>query len=585
MDPADLLKETGFTVTDALAAAIRDAMSTQSSWVEAALSCQDVDEVALLKHVGNLVSLPWWAPNRDEVSPVNGEAEQIMRRQVPAELALRHRMLPVGLDGDEEGGSLHIALYDAFNLPGRQQLTATVERPVCWHLTTRSSIVDGLQKFYGVGADTLERIMRGRAEWSGGSDEREETNSLSGDEGEEASVVQFVNQILKRGLDQRATDIHIEPQHDRLRIRYRVDGRLEEVPVPDQIKALQSSVVSRIKIMSRLDIAEKRLPQDGRINLEFGGVSIDVRVATIPSVEGESISMRLLGRDQITLSKLGLDEALNRRVKELLRLPNGIILVTGPTGSGKSTSLYAFLTELNDVHRRIVTIEDPVEYKLPGIMQIAVKSEIGLTFASGLRSILRSDPNVVMIGEMRDMETAEIAIRAALTGHLVFSTLHTNDAVGGITRLADMGVEPFLISSSVRAFFAQRLVRRLCHQCRTPIEVSPVYLERIGFSGHGSSTFMKGVGCAACRGTGFQGRLPIFELCEVTQGLQHLVAMKAPPAVLLEQALKDGYQPMRHYGFLKAMAGETTIEEVLSVTASSREAESAVATPAAMTFA
>jgi type II secretory ATPase GspE/PulE/Tfp pilus assembly ATPase PilB-like protein len=336
--------------------------------------------------------------------------------------------------------------------------------------------------------------------------------------------------------------------------------------------------------MSRLDIAEKRLPQDGRINLEFGGVSIDVRVATIPSVEGESISMRLLGRDQITLSKLGLDEDLNRRVKELLRLPNGIILVTGPTGSGKSTSLYAFLTELNDVHRRIVTIEDPVEYKLPGIMQIAVKSEIGLTFANGLRSILRSDPNVVMIGEMRDMETAEIAIRAALTGHLVFSTLHTNDAVGGITRLADMGVEPFLISSSVRAFFAQRLVRRLCPQCRTPVEFSRGYLERIGFSGESSMTLMKAVGCASCRGTGFQGRLPIFELCEVSPGLQNLVAMKAPPAVLLEQALKDGYQPMRNYGFLKAMAGETTIEEVLSVTASSHESLSTSATSAAITF-
>jgi general secretion pathway protein E len=332
--------------------------------------------------------------------------------------------------------------------------------------------------------------------------------------------------------------------------------------VPENIKSLQASVIARLKIMARLDIAEKRLPQDGRINLELDGLAIDVRVATIPSVEGESISLRLLAQQQVTVNRLGLTDNIRPVVDELLKLPNGIILITGPTGSGKSTTLYAFLTELNQTHRRIVTIEDPVEYKMPGIVQIAVKPEIGLTFGAGLRSILRGDPNVVMIGEMRDLETTEIAVRAALTGHLVFSTLHTNDAIGGITRLIDMGVEPFLVSSAVRAFFAQRLVRKLCPLCKTPTQVEESYLKSIGFPSHLPGQIMRGVGCEACRGSGFQGRLSIYEVCLVTHALQHLINSRAHPAEFHKQAIKDGYIPMRGYGFQKVLSGETTIEEV-----------------------
>jgi type II secretory ATPase GspE/PulE/Tfp pilus assembly ATPase PilB-like protein len=440
--------------------------------------------------------------------------------------------------------------------------------PVIWHVGPRTRIVEGLQKLYGLGADTFEKILRGRADW-GAEDLRDEVTVLDEPEDEEASVVRFVNQIIRRGLDQRATDIHVEPQHDRLRIRYRIDGRLEELPVPENIKSLQASVIARLKIMARLDIAEKRLPQDGRINLELDGLAIDVRVATIPSVEGESISLRLLAQQQVTVNRLGLTDNIRPVVDELLKLPNGIILITGPTGSGKSTTLYAFLTELNQTHRRIVTIEDPVEYKMPGIVQIAVKPEIGLTFGAGLRSILRGDPNVVMIGEMRDLETTEIAVRAALTGHLVFSTLHTNDAIGGITRLIDMGVEPFLVSSAVRAFFAQRLVRKLCPLCKTPTQVEESYLKSIGFPTQVRGQIMRGVGCEACRGSGFQGRLSIYEVCLVTHALQHLINSRAHPAEFHKQALKDGYIPMRGYGFQKVLSGETTIEEVLSVTAAS----------------
>jgi type II secretory ATPase GspE/PulE/Tfp pilus assembly ATPase PilB-like protein len=449
----------------------------------------------------------------------------------------------------------------------RQQVAASLSMPVIWHVGQRTRIAEGLQKLYGLGADTFEKILRGRGNW--GNDElTDEVTVLDNEpEDEEASVVRFVNQILRRGLEQRATDIHVEPQQDRLRIRYRIDGRLEELPVPENIKALQASVIARLKIMARLDIAEKRLPQDGRINLELDGNPIDVRVATIPSVEGESVSLRLLGSQQVTIDRLGIDDTIRPVVDELLKLPNGIILITGPTGSGKSTTLYAFLHQLNQTHRRIVTIEDPVEYKMPGILQIAVKPEIGLTFATGLRSILRGDPNVVMVGEMRDLETTEIAIRAALTGHLVFSTLHTNDAIGGITRLVDMGVEPFLVSSAVRAFFAQRLVRRLCPRCREPDQIEPEYLESINFPTSGQGQLMSAKGCESCRGSGFQGRLAIYELCIMTNALQHLINTRAHPSELLNQALSDGYLPMRSYGFLKALQGETTVQEVLSVTA------------------
>jgi type II secretory ATPase GspE/PulE/Tfp pilus assembly ATPase PilB-like protein len=287
-------------------------------------------------------------------------------------------------------------------------------------------------------------------------------------------------------------------------------------------------------------------------------------------VEGESISLRLLGQQKVSLDSLGMMDTIRPVVEELLKLPNGIILITGPTGSGKSTSLYAFLTELNSTHRRIVTIEDPVEYKMPGIVQIAVKPEIGLTFATGLRSILRGDPNVVMVGEMRDLETTEIAIRAALTGHLVFSTLHTNDAIGGISRLVDMGVEPFLVANAVRAFFAQRLVRKLCPVCKAPAELDDAYLKSVGFPMKLAGTPMRAVGCEACRDSGYQGRLAIYEVCLVTGALQHLINSRSHPVEMYRQALKDGYLPMREYGFQKVLAGETTLEEVLAVTATDR---------------
>jgi general secretion pathway protein E len=323
--------------------------------------------------------------------------------------------------------------------------------------------------------------------------------------------------------------------------------------------------------MAHLDIAERRLPQDGRINLELDAQPIDVRVATIPSVAGESISLRLLGRERFTFERLGLDGAAQTRVRQLLAMPNGIVLLTGPTGCGKSTTLYTFLASLNTKERRIVTVEDPVEYKLPGVVQIAVKPEIDLTFANGLRSILRGDPNVIMVGEMRDRETAEIAIRGALTGHLVFSTLHTNDAIGGITRLVDMGIEPFLVANAVRAFIAQRLVRVLCSNCKHPVAHAESYLKYIGFPLEHASKTMAAVGCESCRHTGYEGRAAIFEFCLVSQRLQDLITQRRPPPAMRAAAVEEGMVPLRLYGWNQVISGLTTVEEVVRVTASDLE--------------
>ncbi|HTV75498.1 MAG TPA: GspE/PulE family protein, partial [Candidatus Baltobacteraceae bacterium] len=355
-----------------------------------------------------------------------------------------------------------------------------------------------------------------------------------------------------------------------LRIRYRIDGILHQTPMPPQLKRYQAALISRIKVMSGMNISEKRLPQDGRINVRITGEEIDIRVSTVPTVYGESVSLRLLTRGKIFLSldKLGFapkDEAI---IRDIIVKPHGIFLVTGPTGSGKSTSLYAFLSAINSVHKRIITIEEPVEYELKGINQIAVRPEIGLTFAVGLRHILRQDPNVVMVGEIRDQETADIAIRASLTGHLVFSTLHTNDAPSAFTRLIDMGIEPFLIASSVEAVQAQRLIRTICTHCKTEQKVDHDYLRKIGFPPDeiGTAKFWHGAGCEECRQLGYQGRKGIYELLAVTESIRPLIMNRANATTIAQAAMENGMRTLRTDGWNKVKAGETTIEEVLRVT-------------------
>jgi type II secretory ATPase GspE/PulE/Tfp pilus assembly ATPase PilB-like protein len=559
LDPA---RRTGCDDLAALGKVLEGAAQRQRSPIDDILDSGIVDEEPYMRELARDFRMEWLEaiPHPDAPLP--------LREACGPRVALRHRLLPVELIGENDHKVLRLATYDPLNLVARQAAVQELTLPVKWCMASRRRIHESLRRLYGVGADTFEQILEGRDLDYGNLELSDEANVIDADEDEEASVVKFVNQIIREALEQRATDIHVEPLHDNLRIRYRIDGRLIEITVPENIKALQSSVIARLKIMSRLDIAERRLPQDGRINLQFEGAQIDVRVATVPTVEGESVSLRLLNQQRFTIDKLQMEPYVLNRIQRLLSLPNGIILITGPTGSGKSTSLYSFLSELNAPEVRIVTTEDPVENKLPGVMQIAVKSEIGLTFASALRSILRADPDIVMVGEMRDLETAEIAIRASLTGHLVFSTLHTNDALGGISRLIDMGVEPFLVSASVRAFLAQRLVRRLCQNCRRPRELRIADREELGIPPGLEGQAYDAAGCDRCRGTGFSGRLAIYEAVLLTPPMQELIAHSASSAQIRQQAVRDGFVPMRGYGWYKVLQGQTTMEEVISVTSS-----------------
>ncbi|QIF01694.1 GspE/PulE family protein [Roseimicrobium sp. ORNL1] len=536
---------------------LEEAAARHGSLVEALLDANIVDEDLFFEKLGRAVNLNF-------IPDEQIEAADSLHNRFPAKLALRHRLYPSHLSGAD----LTLLTYDPFNLDAKQAVGHEVRKRVTWGLATRRRILEALHMGYGVGAENFEELLEGR-DGDGGHDDLKQETTVLDEADEEATVMNFVNQIFREALKERATDIHVEPLERDLRIRYRIDGKLQEVPVPPNMRLLQASLISRLKIMAHLDIAERRLPQDGRINLELDGDPIDVRVATIPSVNGESVSLRLLTRQKFDFEKLGVDGNTAATISKLLAAPNGIILVTGPTGSGKSTTLYTFLRQLNTKERRIVTIEDPVENKLDGVVQIAVKPEINLTFAAGLRSILRGDPNVVMVGEMRDLETTEIAIRAALTGHLVFSTLHTNDAVGGISRLLDMGIEPFLISSSVRAFQAQRLVRTLCPHCKQPSKLEAGYLAGIGFPLDQIDKLKRPEGCRQCRGTGFSGRLAIMEICQMTTSLAEKINSRAAMADIKAQAMADGMVPMRQYGFQKAIQGVTTVEEVMLVTASS----------------
>jgi general secretion pathway protein E len=440
------------------------------SWVGQVLDSGKVDEQRFLSAIGNFFRVP-------VVSIAPKKIDRATLSILPSRFVFQHHILPI----EVKENSVVLGTYDLFNSIGRQLASQLLKKPVEWVLVPRTQLLRAMKTLYGIGAETFDEILKTNRAFEVFQD-TETAIELNADD-PEASVVKFVNQIIREAIIERATDIHVEPLENDLRIRYRIDGILHEVAVPPQLRVLQSAIISRLKVMAHMDIAERRLPQDGRMNLQASNQNIDVRVSTIPTVNGESISLRLLSRSeqQFGFDRLDLSEKQETTIRRLLAQPNGIMLLTGPTGCGKSTSLYCFLSSINSVQRRIITIEEPVEYRLPGVSQIDVKPEIDLTFAKGLRHILRQDPNVVMVGEIRDIETADIAIRAAMTGHLVFSTLHTNDAVGGITRLLDMDVEPFLLASVVKAFIAQRLVRTICPDCVQLVDYPREYLAEIGF--------------------------------------------------------------------------------------------------------
>ncbi len=440
-------------------------------------------------------------------------------------------------------------------------------RPLIWHLAVAERVHQLIIENFGVGSGSLDDSDESYI----APEAQKETEEVVD---EDAAVVRFVTDVISQAIEDQATDIHFEPQEGQLRIRYRVDGLLVPVPVPENLLRFQDAIISRLKIMARMNISEKRLPQDGRINFKAHGIVLDIRVSTVPTIYAESISLRLLNqkKEAYTMDRLGMSAEEQSQITSILDYPHGIILVTGPTGSGKSTSLNAFLRKINSTDLRIITIEDPIEYEVPGVNQMQVRPEIGLTFADALRHVLRQDPDVIMVGEIRDKDTAEIAIRASLTGHLVFSTLHTNDAPGAITRLVDMGIEPFLVASAIELVIAQRLVRRLCPQCAKPAPITKVkLLENLAILGcdakeaEGMETLQSPVGCDRCRGTGYRGRIGIFEIFRLNDEMHELVLKRESTRTLADCARKHGMRTLGQSGWEKVKAGHTTFDEVLRV--------------------
>ncbi len=554
----NLLEATDLFEAEQLDSILANARENSLSIREAVLSGSDAKEEEFLGKLAESMEIPFQRLKETEIQ------EEILER-LPTKAIFQYNVVPLL----EEGGCLKVATSDPF-APGLvDALRLAAECRIRLVLSPDADISTAAKKFYGVGAETLDRMMQ---------DDRidlEDEESLLkqdlSDLDQEASVVKFVNQIIWEAFKDRATDIHIEPMEIDLRIRYRVDGVLHEAPMPPQLKRFQSSIISRIKVMANMDIAEKRLPQDGRISLRIRGEEIDVRVSTMPTVYGESVSLRLLmrGGGLITMKDLGLNGHDSSLLKKMITRPHGILLVTGPTGSGKSTSLYAWLHTINSVDKRIMSAEDPIEYEMPGVNQVQMRPEIGLTFANTLRTFLRQDPDVIMVGEIRDKETAEIAIRAALTGHLVFSTIHTNDSASTITRLLDMGIEPFLVASSVEGIVAQRLVRELCKACRQPVEVDGEFLREHNFPVErlaNEGPIYEAVGCDECRGNGYKGRTGIFEVLQITDEIRPLVIAHASASEIKQKSLEHGMKTLREDGWDKVLAGTTTIDEILRVT-------------------
>ena len=495
--------------------------------------------------------------NLDDVEP-----DRQLLSLFPARILLKEELLPL----KRVNGTIEVAtsrLFATQGLDALKTMTGLNLKPI---LATSEVIQREIKKRLGVGADTIGTLDEEKGLQV--LDENAENNNLNEGEEDEASIIRFVNQVFKDAIELRASDIHLEPFEDEFRIRYRIDGELQEVPVPAQLKRFQPAIVSRVKILSHLNIAEKRLPQDGRIKIRLDDAEVDIRVSVIPMLHGEAIVMRLLRQNSKLrgLGDIGMDTRESDCFRRVLQLPHGIILVTGPTGSGKTSTLYTALNEINDAVRKIITIEDPVEYQLKGVNQIQVNEKSGLTFARGLRSILRHDPDVVLIGEIRDAETAQIAVQASLTGHLVFSTLHTNDAPGAVTRLVDMGVEPYLVASSLEAVLAQRLVRVLCKHCKQPDNSPTAATLKAKLGIPANTTIYKSIGCRECRNTGFFGRHAIFEWMDTDQEIRQLVLQSASTDQIRAAARKQGMKSLAEDGWRLVRQGLTTVEEVLSVT-------------------
>lgn len=485
---------------------------------------------------------------------------------VPYELANRYNIIPLEADGAE----VEIATADPLDMDAVDSISHVIQRSVICRVAPLDAIKKAIHQYYeGARADAHE-VSEIFAEHEDPDALPSQIDLPSAEDAseEEAPIIKYVHMVISEALKRRASDIHMEPLEKRFRVRYRIDGVLHEVENPP--KRLQPSIVSRIKLMSHVSIAEKRVPQDGRINIKVGAKVIDLRVSTLPTAFGESIVMRILDKEglRLGLPELGFFSDDQATFEKIISLPDGVFLVTGPTGSGKSTTLYSALNYINHPDRKIITVEDPVEYELAGVNQVQVRRDVGMTFSAALRSMLRQAPNIIMVGEIRDKETAEIAINASLTGHMVFSTLHTNDAPSAISRLVDIGIKPFLVAAAVRAVLAQRLVRRNCQNCRAPTDPDEKMLNSLGIRPDqtADATYMAGEGCTKCNGTGYRGRVGIFEMFNVNEELQQMIYEHASLVALRDKAREMGMRTMREDGVRKVIAGVTTPGEVLHAT-------------------
>ena len=543
---------------------LRQGGSSASSLVDAAIQQGMVGEESALRALGEELGM-------DFVDLRNAEVDIELVKSFPQKLIYRHSLFPLS----RQNGSLILATSDPLDVYALDEASSATGLTIIPVLAERGEIARLMKKHLGVGSETVEGLLAARAEDDDVQllEEIEVDGSELGEMAQEASVVRLVNEILVEAVDSRASDVHNESQTSGFVIRYRIDGILHVQPAPPEINRFQAAIISRLKIMARLNIAEKRLPQDGRIKLKVHGREIDVRLSVIPMIHAESLVMRILdkGAMQFDLLGLGMDPKTYATFSELIRLPHGIVLVTGPTGSGKTTTLYSSLMEIKSTENKIITTEDPVEYQLDGINQIQVHAKIGLTFAASLRSILRHDPDIVLIGEIRDHETAENAIQASLTGHLVFSTLHTNDAAGAYTRIVDMGVEPFLVASTVEGVMAQRLLRKLCPDCKQAYYPKPEDVPSdFPLDELDGKQLYRAVGCRSCRNVGYGGRMGIYELMVTTEEVRQLAHDRVSSWQIKQAALKNGMRTLRMDAWQKAIEGRTSIDEVVRVTKGDR---------------
>ena len=502
----------------------------------------------------------------DFIELAEGDIAPEILRLIPGGLARLHRALPVALSDH----TLDVALVDPLDLRAAEDLRFALGKDIRVVVAPEQQVEDRIKRYYGSDSSSMEDILKQLGETGELLALRGTNESATAVEAEANAtpIIRFVDLILFQAIQDRASDIHFEPFENEFKIRYRVDGALYEMAPPPRHLALP--VISRVKVMANMNIAERRLPQDGRIQKNVAGRSVDLRVSTLPTQFGESVVLRVLDRSTVNLDleALGLPDYIYDYILEIINRPNGIFIVTGPTGSGKTTTLYSCLRRINTIDSKLLTAEEPVEYDLEGIVQVPVNEAIGLTFARTLRAFLRQDPDRIMVGETRDLETAQISIQASLTGHLVFTTLHTNDAPGAITRLIDMGVEPFLISSALEAVLGQRLLRSICPQCRTTYQPNEMLLAQLGLSKRdiGDRKFFYGKGCDACNQTGYKGRKGIYELLKITDPLRELINERAPTVTLKEKAIELGMVTLRQDGLRSIFAGDTTIEEVLKYT-------------------